>query len=205
MWLARASFGIGVAYVVTFVVGFGAMGTLSKPLEDPYLAIAEILIVVLAPILVLLMVVVHESAPERARIYSATAVCWMLLAAGFTMTVHLAELMAVRRITPSSFQGFHDFFGWHWPSVFYSIDIVAWDVFFGLAMLFAAPVFHVSRHFAARNGLIIAGALSLVGIVGPATNHIGWRELGIFGYAIVFPVTCLALSRAFTTPGERLA
>ena len=171
-WLARASFGIGVAYVIVFVVGFSSMGDLSKPLKDPYLPIAEILIVILAPILVLLMVVVHECAPARARIYSGTAVCWMMLTAGFTMTVHLVLLMGARRIDPASLQGFQNFFGWHWPSVFYSIDIVAWDVFFGLALLFAAPVFHVSRHFAARNGLLAAGALSLIGTVGPAINHI---------------------------------
>jgi hypothetical protein len=27
-----------------------------------------------------------------------------------------------------------------WPSTFYAIDIVAWDVFFGLALLFADPM-----------------------------------------------------------------
>src|SRR5664279_1433585 len=86
-FLATASFGISVAYVVVFVVGFASMGDLSKPLKDPYLPIAELLIVILAPILVLLMVVVHECAPERARIYSGTAVGWMMLTAGFTMTV----------------------------------------------------------------------------------------------------------------------
>ena len=203
MWLARASFGIGVAYVVTFVVGFASMGDLSKPLEDPYLAIAEILIVILAPILVLLMVVVHACAPERSRIYSATAVGWTLLTAGFTMTVHLAELTAVRRIDPNSLKGFHELFGWHWPSVFYAVDAIAWDVFFGLALLFAAAVFHATRHIAARNGLLIAGGLSLLGTVGPAINHIGWREIGIFGYAIVFPITCLALSKAFKPPVGR--
>ena len=202
VWLARTSFGIGVAYVISFIVGFASMGDLSKPLTDPYLAIAEILIVFLAPVLVLLMVVVHQCAPERVRIYSTTAVGWTVLAAGFTITVHLVELMAVRRIPSRGFQDFQNLFGWHWPSVFYAIDIVAWDVFFGLALLFAATVFHASRHRAARNGLLLAGALSLLGLVGPAINHIAWRELGILGYAIVFPITCLVLSRAFKDPVE---
>jgi hypothetical protein len=31
VWLARASFGMGVAYVITFVVGFGSMGDLKAP------------------------------------------------------------------------------------------------------------------------------------------------------------------------------
>jgi hypothetical protein len=63
--LSRASFGIGVAYVIVFVVGFASMGDLSQPLKDPYLPIAEILIVVLAPILVLLMVLLFDPPISR--------------------------------------------------------------------------------------------------------------------------------------------
>jgi len=35
MWSARVLCAIGVAYAVIMVAGFAAMGTLSKPLEDP--------------------------------------------------------------------------------------------------------------------------------------------------------------------------
>ncbi|HZM56376.1 MAG TPA: hypothetical protein VFC03_15250 [Acidimicrobiales bacterium] len=197
MWLARATAGIGAAYVVTFIIGFASMGDLSKPLEDPYLAIAEFLILVMAPILVLLMVIVHQCAPERTRIYSMSAVGWMLLLAGFTMTVHVVELTAVRRLSATAIPGSAYLFGWHWPSVFYAIDVVAWDVFFGLALLFAVPVFHATGHTAARNGLLVAGCLSILGMIGPAIGHIAWREIGILGYAIVFPIACVAISRAF--------
>jgi hypothetical protein len=48
MWSARALCAIGVAYAVTMVVGFAAMGDFSKPLEDPYLAVMEVLILVMA-------------------------------------------------------------------------------------------------------------------------------------------------------------
>jgi len=39
MWSARVLCAFGAAYAVTMVAGFAAMGNLSKPLEDPYLAI----------------------------------------------------------------------------------------------------------------------------------------------------------------------
>jgi hypothetical protein len=139
MWSARVLFAFGVAYAVTMVAGFAAMGNLSKPLEDPYLAIMEVLILVMAPILVLLAVVIHACAPEGTKTYSMTALGWMLLLAGFTMTVHLVQLTVVRRIDPSAIQGFQYLFNWHWPSVLYGVDIVAWDIFFALALLFAAP------------------------------------------------------------------
>ncbi len=84
----------------------------------------------------------------------------------------------------------------------YGVDIVAWDIFFGLALLFAAPVFHASGHVAVRNGMLIAGAMSLVGIIGPAVNHIALRQIGIIGYAIVWPIVCLPLSKAFGQGGR---
>jgi hypothetical protein len=197
MWSARVLFAIGVSYAVTMVVGFAAMGTTSKPLDDPYLAIMEVLILIMAPILVLLTVVVHACAPEGTRTYSMTALGWMLLLAGFTVTVHLVQLTVVRRIDPNAIQGFQYLFNWHWPSMLYGVDIVAWDIFFGLALLFAAPVFHASGHLAVRNGMLIAGAMSVAGILGPAVNHIALRQIGIVGYAIVWPIVCLPLSKAF--------
>jgi len=31
-------------------------------------------------------------------------------------------------------------------------------------------------------------------------NVIAWRSIGIFGYTVVFPLTCLALSSVFREP-----
>jgi hypothetical protein len=44
--------------------------------------------------------------------------------------------------------------------------------------------------------MLIAAAMSAVGLVGPAVNHIALRQIGIVGYAIVWPIVCLPLSRA---------
>ncbi len=73
MWSARVLFAFGIAYAVTMVAGFAAMGNLSKPLEDPYLAIMEVLILVMAPILVLLAVVIHACAPEGTKTFGPAA------------------------------------------------------------------------------------------------------------------------------------
>jgi hypothetical protein len=43
--------------------------------------------------------------------------------------------------------------------------------------------------------------MSLVGIIGPAVNHIALRQIGIIGYAIVWPIVCVPLSRAFRQGG----
>ena len=96
--------------------------------------------------------------------------------------------------------GYDRIFSWQWPSVVYGIDIVAWDIFFGLALLFAVPAFTRKSDNLVRAGFIASGVLCLIGIVGPAVNVIAWRSIGIFGYTVVFSLTCLALSSAFRKP-----
>jgi hypothetical protein len=85
-WSARAMVVLVSAYVVDFVVGFASVGNLSKPLPDPYLAIAEVLILVMAPIMVALMLSIHDCAPTRAKPFTQVALGWMLAAAAFTTT-----------------------------------------------------------------------------------------------------------------------
>jgi len=92
-------------------------------------------------------------------------------------------------------------FGFKWPSTFYAIDIVAWDVFFALALLFAVPAFARTEARWARRGLIASGSLSLIGLIGPFANALGWRTIGIIGYTVVFGITCIPLSQAFKANG----
>ncbi len=198
VWSARFIVAVSLVYAVVVVAGFVSLGNLRDPLPDPYLAIAELLILAMAPVMVMLMAVIHACAPLRARLFSLVAFGWMLLAAGVTMTVHFVELTLVRRIDPSSVPGFPRLFDFAWPSALYAVDILAWDLLLGLSLLFAAAVFTGPRYSTVRRGLALSGALCLVGLVGPATDVLAWRAIGIVGYVVVFPLTCLALGRAFT-------
>jgi hypothetical protein len=196
-WSARAMLGLVGAYVVVFVVGFASIGNLGKPLPDPYLAIAEVLILVMAPIMVALMLAIHACAPVRAKPFTQVALGWMLAAAAFTTTVHFVELTVARHINQATFPGYDRIFDFKWPSMLYAIDIAAWDIFFGLALLFAVPAF--ARGSKARAGLIASGSLCLIGLVGPFADALGWRAIGIFGYTIVFALTCIPLSQTFAS------
>jgi hypothetical protein len=66
-------------------------------------------------------------------------------------------------------------------------------------------VFHAAGQAAVRNGLLIAGATCLLGIIGPAVNHIALRQIGIIGYAVVWPIVCVPLSKAFRQVGPPAA
>ena len=194
-WSALTLFLIEVAYVAVFVVGFASIRNTSAPLPDPYLAIAEILILVMAPIMVCLMLAIHQCAPKP---FTQVALGWMLTAAAFTTVVHFVQLTVARHIDSATFPGYARIFGWQWPSTFYAIDIVAWDVFFGLALLFAVPAFaHRGDAMLVRRGFILSGSLCLIGLVGPFANVLALRTIGIVGYTVVFGLTCLPLSRTF--------
>jgi hypothetical protein len=196
-WSARAMVVIELAYVVVFVVGFASIGNTSDPLPDPYLAIAQVIIIVMAPILVMLMMAIHQCAPAHAKPFTLIAFGWMVALAAFTITANSVQLMVARHIDPATFPGYERIFDYDWPSTFYAIDIVAWDVFFALSLLFAVPAFARSSDGIVRKGLILSGSMCLVGLIGPFVNALGWRTIGIFGYTIVFGVVCIPLSRTF--------
>ena len=59
------------------------------------------------------------------------------------------------------------------------------------------------RYRAARWGLLMSAVLCLAGLIGPVIDVMAWRGVGILGYVVVFPITCVALSRAFSRVGGR--
>jgi hypothetical protein len=79
------------------------------------------------------------------------------------------------------------------PSVVYALDILAWDLFFGLSMLFASMVFlkgRLERILAIL--MIMSGVLSLAGLAGVYLSGMGIRNIGIVGYAgVSMPVFLL--------------
>src|SRR6266511_1677074 len=111
-WSARTIFLIEVVYVAVFVAGFASIGNAGDPLPDPYLAIAEILILVMVPIMVCLMLAIHQCAPKHAKPFTQVALGWMLAAAAFTTVVHFVQLTVARHIDSATFPGYARIFGW---------------------------------------------------------------------------------------------
>jgi hypothetical protein len=203
-WSARAILVLELVYIAVFVAGFASIRNTSAPLPDPYLGIAEVIILVMAPIMVALMLAIHHRAPPAAKPYTLVALGWMIAAAAFTTTVHFVELTVARHINHARFPGYARIFGFKWPSAFYAIDIVAWDIFFALALLFAVPAFaRQGNEKLTRQGLIASGSLSLIGLIGPFTDALGWRTIGILGYTVVFGLTCIPLGRVFKADAVR--
>ena len=88
----------------------------------------------------------------------------------------------------------------------YMLDILAWDVFFALAVLFAQLAFSGSRLAAwVRVLMIVSGVLALAGLSGVIADNMQLRNIGVLGYVGVFPVATALLARLFlvTAPGEK--
>ncbi|MGV9012502.1 MAG: hypothetical protein ACOH13_07910 [Flavobacteriales bacterium] len=187
-WSATAVFLIGVAYLFTLAIGFAIHG-LDEPIVDPVLAIMEVLTLLSAPLLVVMMAAVHSYASLERKTYSLIAFAFMILASGTTSIVHFVELTALRQLGSS---------GLVWPSPVYAMELLAWNLFLGLSLLFAAPVFTGGGpERGVRHVLFICGALCIAGVVGPAVGNMLIQLVGVFGYAGVLPVVCFMLARLF--------
>jgi hypothetical protein len=196
---------LGVAYAVTLAVGLASLEAPQEPIGDPMFTILEILIIVMMPAMVALMVAVHAWAPMHAKALSLTAVVFMSLLAGVTCIVHFCVLTLSRQPEFAGQSWGALVLSFTWPSVVYALDILAWDVFFPLSMLFAAPVFGGSRLAEWIRVLMIAsGVLSLAGLSGVVVGDMQLRNIGIVGYVGVFLVVAALLAILFyrTTPQE---
>ena len=176
-----------VAYAVTLTVGLLSLESPQQPIGDPMFTILEVLIILMMPVMVALMVAVHAWAPMHAKTLSLISVVFMGMLARVTCIVHFCILTLSRQPEFTGQPWLPLVFSFNWPSVAYALDILGWDIFFALSMLFAAPVFWGSRLAASIRVLMIAsGVLALAGLSGVVVGDMQVRNIGIVGYVGVF-------------------
>ena len=187
-WAATTVVVIGLAYIIVLMVGFSQAG-FDKPIEDPILAVMEVLTLFSATaILIAIAAVYHQARPDR-KIFGLIALIFTTIFTGITSTVHFLELTASRQLGVEEIA---------WPSSNYAAELLAWDWFLGLALIFSAFVFSSKKtEKIIRRTLLISGMLALIGIAGPITGNIQLQRIGIIGYAIVLPIAFFFLARMF--------
>lgn len=179
-------------YVPVLVAGLIAAAP-GAPVPDPYNAVLELLIIPSALAMVIAFAAVHRWATPQRRLLSASALALVALTAGLTICVHAVLLTVGRHADTSKLPGYDVLLSWRWPSVVFALDIVAWDLFLGVALLLAAPVL---RGWPSRL-LTISGVLCLAGITGAVLGDMNVRDIGIVGYAVVLPIALLLQGRRF--------
>lgn len=189
--------GLGLAYGVTLLVGLASLASPADVIADPMFTILELLILLMAPAMIGMMVAVHAWAAPQTRPVAVAALTLMAIAAAITACVHFAVLTLSRH---AAFQAapWDRVLSFRWPSLAYTLDILAWDMFFALAMLAAAPLFAGSRLARVIRALMIAaGLFALAGLAGVAANDMRIRNVGIVGYGGLFPVVAALLAILF--------
>ena len=194
-----------VAYTVTLAMGLASLESPQQPIGDPMFTILEVLIISMMPAMVALMVTVHAWAPMHAKTLSLTSLVFMGMLAGLTCSVHFVILTLSRQPEFAEQSWLPLVLSFNWPSVVYALDILGWDVFFPLSMLFAAPVFWGTRLAAWIRVLMTAsGVLALAGLSGVVVGDMQLRNIGIVGYVGVFLLVTALLAVLFyrATPLE---
>lgn len=179
---------VGLAYAI--VVGFGiSQAGLDKPIIDPTLAVMEAITLVSAPLIVILLAAVSGLASPERKVFGVLALTFGAIMAGLTSAVHFVTLTAGRQMNFTTLD---------WPSTLYSVELLAWDIFLGLALVFAAPVLAgPGRRARARWALFATGVLCLLGSIGPILGNMVVQRVGILGYGIVLPISCVFLAQVF--------
>jgi hypothetical protein len=184
---AAAEVVIVIAYWLTGLLWLPARRSGADPFQprDPYLAVLEWLLIASAIGFVLITAGAAARSTERGRACAVAALAFATVFAGLTISAHFVQLAAMPR-SPAAIVA--------WPSIPAALDLLAWDLFFGLALIclgLAAP----DRSIWPRRLLLVAGALCLLGFAGPATGHIRLHLFAAIGYAVVFPAACFGLWR----------
>ena len=191
-------FCLGAVYSVTLVLGFLSIKSPQDPIGDPYFGIMELLIILMLPFMVVSMVAVHAYASPETKAYSLVALVFMILVTSISSSVHFVLLTVGRQVESTNSTWVPWILSFKWPSVTYALDILAWDWFFALSMLFAAPVFQAGRlEKTVRILMIVSGVLSLIGLIGVPLANMQVRNIGIIGYGVTAPIVFLLLGIVF--------
>lgn len=148
--------------------------------------------------MVAFMLALHAWAPQQDRAFALGAVAFMSMCAALTCAVHFAVLTLSRQPAFGGQAGAREVFSFHWPSVAYALDILAWDLFFPIAAMFAALAVQGPGLAAmVRRLFYLSAALALAGLAGVPLADMQVRNIGIIGYAVLFPVAAAFMTLIF--------
>jgi hypothetical protein len=187
-----------LAYACVLTIGLLTLPSPDHQIQQPWFFLMEILILGIAPAMVALTVALHALAPQGSKSLALVSVVFMSMSAVVTCAVHFAVLTLGRQAAFGSQPWAGLVFSFHWPSIAYALDILAWDVFFPVAVLFAASTVQGSGLASAVRRLLFASAaLAFVGLAGVPLADMQIRNIGIIGYAVLFPIAAWLLAILF--------
>jgi len=173
-------------YLFTLILGFLSLASPDDPIGNPFFTILEVLILLMMPLMVLVMIILHSYSSKSERIFSLFALISMIISTTITSAVHFTILSVSRHPSFTTMEWAPYLLSFEWPSIAYSLDILAWDWFFALSILSAAFVLRKGKlEYSIRILMLISGALCLIGLIGIPTGDMQVRLIGVAGYAVL--------------------
>jgi len=195
---------LSLAYAAVLTVGLYTLPSPDQPIRQPWFTWMELLILGIAPAMVTFMVALHARAPDRRKSVAVLGIAFMSMCATVTCGVHFVILALGRQPLIGAAPWSAPLISFKWPSLVYALDILAWDFFFPLAAICAAITVTGSGLAATARVLLVSSAvLALAGLVGVPLNDMSIRNVGIVGYAGLFPIASLLLARLFSRSAGR--
>ena len=203
LWSALTIVILGAAYVLIGIIWWATSanegtGVFSIQPTGATLTLLEAFMILIAIALIPLMAAVHAFATPERRTCALIALGFTIIAAALTISVHVVQLSIVRQFESQS-APIPDLIARNrWPTITLALDLLAWCLMFGLAMLFAAPVFRGDKlQSAIRAAMIVSGLFCIAGTIAPATGHMQFAILGILGYDFGLLGVCILLAIFF--------
>lgn len=195
---ALALLATNLSYSIVLAIGLARLPSSAEPIRGPAFVTLELLILALGPLLVALAVAIHAWADAELQVYSLCGVVGMSCTALITCSVHFVILAIGQQAAMTAWTALPLLLSFTWPSITYALDILAWDVFFPLGALALAVVFRGTRLTDGIRWLLVGSAvLAFAGVSGVVLNDMAWRNLGIVGYGVVFPVAVALIAVLF--------
>jgi hypothetical protein len=191
---------LGFSYVCVLMAGLFTLPSSDAEIQQPWLALLEVLIIAIAPAMVLLSVSLYAHSSEGRKPFALASVLFMSMSAATTSVVHFTILTLSHQAAFANERWARLAFGFKWPSISYALDILAWDIFFPIAALFAAATVQGGGLAGLVRVLLFGSAvLSFIGLLGVALGSMQVRNLGIIGYAVMFPIAAGAFAKMMAT------
>ncbi len=196
-WSAGIVTVAGIVYLIVVGAYLAAHGFVLPPVGALQL-FGGIITILDAAVLVVLMACIHETTPVRMRILSRLAMIFTVLFCAMVSINRFVQLSVVRqRISSGETEGISWFLAYGPRSVMFSLEILGWGFFLGLACLFAAPIFSAGRlELAIRWLFVLYGVLGLVTAVAFVLAS-PLAAVGFFAWGIVLPAATALLTVFF--------
>lgn len=191
-WTASALLALGVIYIGLIVWGIITQDPITGFIQGNVKILMEITTMVSA-INLLFFAFSIKSMLGPGNLLADISAALMTILVTLTSIVHFVSITISDQLMNAA-PLLSPLLSLNWPSLLLSIDILAWDVFFGVGFIFLGlSLRQIKALSPASIMMILSGILSLLGLIALPLNNMNLRFIGIFGYTVMPVIVCAIL------------